>query len=152
MKSTGIIIVDIDGTLADAKWREHLIQEEGWDAFHAAGENDDPVAGIMTLVNAFAHEGCEIIAHTGCNEKFRAMRTAWLVENNIPFDALWMRPDGNFMPSPDLKMCQAIANLGDRIDEVLLVIDDREDILARWSARGVTTLLARPASGSVSKA
>ena len=32
-----IIVIDIDNTLADATWREGLIQEEGWDAFHYHG-------------------------------------------------------------------------------------------------------------------
>lgn len=137
-----IIVIDIDNTLADATWREGLIQEEGWDAFHAAGKDDQPIKAMAKLMDALcgATQITEIVALTARPNKYRAQTIQWLVSNNIYVDDVVMRPDDDYSPSKELKIKLAKEYFKDCWDQVGLVIDDHEEVCAAFRAEGITCL------------
>jgi hypothetical protein len=107
-----IIIVDIDDTLADTSHREHLIQSEGWDAFHEAGKEDKPIKAMVDLIEALHCDPetvHEIIALTARPEKYRQ---------------------------------QTLAQdyFGELFSQISLVIDDHEEVCAAFRAHGITCL------------
>jgi hypothetical protein len=138
-----IVVVDIDDTLFDARWREPYIQES-WDAFHAQGEHDKPILPVIKLVNSLGLMGNRVVLCTGVNERWRPMVMAKLVRHSIWLDDLLMRPDDDYRKSRDMKPALVEKLIGS-LDHVSLVIDNREDILAAFRDRGITTLLVNQA-------
>lgn len=147
------IIVDIDGTLSDAAWREGLRDGEGgWDAFHAAAGEDKAFAAMREFVDAFSASGHIVVAITGRNEKFRALTNDWLEENGFIVDTLLMRGNDDFRPAGDMKVAMAIEHFGSVANmraEVILAVDDTAAVLDAFRAHGITTLLVVPAHGAV---
>jgi hypothetical protein len=139
-----IIIIDIDDTLADTSHREHLIQSQGWDAFHAAGKDDPPIKAMIRLIDVLceAEEGLvqEIVALTARPAKYRNQTMEWLIKHNIYIDDIIMRPDNDFSKSKDLKVRLAKEYFGDRFKDIALVIDDHEEVCASFRAEGITCL------------
>jgi hypothetical protein len=137
-----VVIIDIDNTLSDSTWREELIKEQGWDAFHAAGKDDEPIKAMVKLISALCDSSqiTEIVALTARPEKWRAQTMLWLVTNEIYVDELIMRPDNDFAPSRTLKVKLAKEQMADRWDQVGLIIDDREDVITAFRAEGKTCL------------
>jgi hypothetical protein len=139
-----IIIIDIDDTLADTSHREHLIQSQGWDAFHEAGKDDPPIKAMIRLIDVLceAEEGLvqEIVALTARPAKYRNQTMEWLIKHNIYIDDIIMRPDNDFSKSKDLKVRLAKDYFGARFKEISLIIDDKEDVLAAFRSEGITCL------------
>lgn len=139
-----IIIVDIDDTLADTSHREHLIQSEGWDAFHEAGKDDRPIEAMMQLLFRLmaAHEvhESEIVALTARPHKYRNQTLKWLMDHSIYVNDLIMRPNDDYSKSKDLKVRLAKEYFGDRFKDISLVIDDHEEVCAAFRAEGITCL------------
>ena len=82
--------------------------------------------------------GIRIIIVTAREERFRPCTVKWLVNHGIYAEEVRMRPDGNFMGSPELKvfLTQDLRGMME------LVIDDREDLLLAFRAMGIPTLQA----------
>lgn len=137
-----IIVIDIDNTLSDSTWREELIKEHGWDAFHEAGKDDKPIKAMIKLVDALCDSAAitEIVALTARPEKWRAQTMDWLVKHHIYVDELLMRPDSDYSPSKIIKLKIAKEQMADRWDQIGLVIDDHEEVCAAFRAEGKTCL------------
>ena len=136
-----IALFDIDHTLSDAFWRDEMIGVESWDDYHAAAKDDAPVKAVIKMVRALAALDVRVVGFTARPEKFRGMTLRWLVENDIPLEGVLMRPDDDFRSAVDLKLALAAELAGGEIkDQILLVVDDREDVVAAFQSLGVTAL------------
>lgn len=138
-----VILVDLDDTLAAAWRREHLIEAEGWDAFHSQLGDDDPIHDLVAAVNALHGAAFHIIGLTARPEKWRTATMAWMVKHDLHLHELLMRPDADFTKSPVVKVAVAAERLGgvDQIKaRVAFIIDDRQDVCEAFAALGVTAL------------
>lgn len=140
-----IIIIDIDDTLSDASWRQSLIQEQGWDAFHAAGKDDKPILGMKKLLQWLSSGGIddeetEIVALTARPAKYRNQTLVWLMSHSIYLDDIIMRPDNDYSKSKDLKVRLAKEHFGERFKDISIVIDDREDVCEAFRSEGIVCL------------
>ena len=138
------VLVDIDHCLSNAFHRDHLLPTDGdWDFYHSASINDQPIHDMVELISALSLYGLNIIGISSRPEKWRALTQRWLHENNIQLDELLLRPDNNYQPAADLKHSLAVTRFAPSTelrDHILIVIDDREDVLERFSIAGITTL------------
>lgn len=139
------ILVDIDHTLSAAWHRDGMIGGEGgWDAYHAASSEDDPIHDVMALINSLATglDDWYIIALTARPEKWRSVTTEWLIKHCIFVDEILMRPDEAFHPAPEIKVQLAQERFpGDQLkDNVAFLIEDREDVCEAFHQLGITTL------------
>jgi hypothetical protein len=140
------VLLDIDHVIADASRREHLLQDANltskWDAFHADSVNDEPLADMVTVVEALRlHIGLQLLAVTGRPEKWRAITMAWLVKHNVAVDELLMRPDNDFRKAPEVKVDLLVRLFGSEQavrDNVLAVFDDDERICTAFKGLGLT--------------
>src|SRR5919109_585275 len=66
-----VVLVDMDGTLADSRHREHFVQgkRKNWKAFFNAMDADEPNAAIAERVLELA-DGHEIVIVTGRPEVY----------------------------------------------------------------------------------
>lgn len=149
MTSRNTVLVDLDNTLFDATWRKHFLADktdkQRWAKFHQECVHDQPNADIKLLIQALFKCGWSIIGLTGRNEKYRAMTLHVLFKCNVPMHELLMRPDDDYQPSPECKFGLAVAWFGGQEElmkaHVGLVLDDRDDVLAKFRAVGITTML-----------
>lgn len=142
-----VVIMDIDGTLANAEHRVHLIsdwspdgllQSKNWPEFLARAVDDTVNEEIRALNNAM-YGIAQIFVVTGRSEDSRDMTVAWLKKHGITYDRLYMRPTGDYRED-----CQVKSEVLDQIlaedRKILFAVEDRKRVTAMWRARGVRCL------------
>jgi FMN phosphatase YigB (HAD superfamily) len=132
------ILVDMDDTLTNSKWREELI-DQSWDEFHQAADKDEPIWDILHVINAL--DNYLIVGLTARPERYRALTTEWCVRHGVKLHHLLMRPDDNYDPSPALKVYLAQCYFEGDFSDVKLMIDDHPGVIAAFRELGVTGLL-----------
>ena len=165
MKNT--VIFDLDGTLADIDIRrDKSLKPNGkldWDIFAAPDSImnwDKPNAPVIKMAQMFKSDGFKVVIFSGRNDRSFVATKHWLTKFDVPFDLLVMRPDkfkanswpiadGNpatpdmrFMPDQILKK-QMLDTFVD-IDDVFLVVDDRDKVVKMWRDLGLNTFQVAP--------
>ena len=154
------IIFDLDGTLANIdKRKEFATKSNGkldWDVFFSSSniKLDVPNEPVVKMAQMFAENGFNVVIFSGRNDRSFHTTRSWLTHNRIPFQKLIMRPDkflnwgekiadGNiatqemrFMPDEILK--KHMLDLFVDIDDVFLVVDDRNKVVDMWRSLGLT--------------
>ena len=129
-----ILILDIDGTLADASHREHFAEDEDWDSFFEleAVAEDEPIEEAQQALPDLMDLGYEVLFITGRPERTRDVTVQWLETHfdvSPSKDELYMRPDGDTSHGSDYKR-----NIVEGLDdEDMIIIDDDPYILSMFS-------------------
>ena len=170
MKKT--VIFDLDGTLAIIEKRrikagsptgnKPVQAKMDWDIFFAA-ENiqlDEPNLPVIKMAQMFKADGFKIVIFSGRNDRGFVATKHWLTIHDVPHDLLVLRPDkfkanswpiadGNkatpdmrFMPDEILK--KAMLDTFVDIDDVFLVVDDRDKVVKMWRDLGLNTFQVAP--------
>ena len=143
-----IVIFDLDGTLAIIDKRRDLATTSGkfdWDVFFDASNIslDEPNTPVIKMAQLFAEDGFLIVIFSGRSIKTGHTTRAWLTRNRVPFHKLVMRDDKrHFMPDNELKK-QFLDEHVD-IDDVFLVVDDRQQVVDMWRSLGLTVFQVAP--------
>jgi phosphoglycolate phosphatase-like HAD superfamily hydrolase len=139
--SRPLAVFDIDGVVADARHRLHLIQGKPrrWDEFFAAAGDDPPLADGIALVQELSADH-EILWLTGRPERNRRLTTTWLAAQELPVEPLLMRPDRDFRPARLTKRDE-LRKLR-RTRDIAIVVDDDPDVIEMLAADGIPTRLA----------
>lgn len=96
-----------------------------------------PVVNICKLLKEYM--GCAIIITSARTDRNMAVTKEWLADNNIYYDELFMRPDGDF--TRDDKFKKRILNKYILPKyEVLMCFDDRNQVVNMWRSNGITCL------------
>jgi phosphoglycolate phosphatase-like HAD superfamily hydrolase len=135
-----IVLVDVDGTLADVGHRLRHIQGAGpknWKAFFEGIDSDPPIASTVAWVRSLA-ENHEIVIITGRPERYRRRTIAWLKKNAIPFSDVFMRTDGDHRPDYEVKK-EALRRWSKQ--RIKLVIEDRPPVCEMWLSQGIRCVL-----------
>ncbi len=161
------IIFDLDGTLANIDSRRDISMKPNgrldWNVFAAPNSIlalDKPNAPVIKMAQMFKADGFKIVIFSGRNDRGFDATVQWLNDFKVPFDLLVMRPDkfkdkswpiadGNpatpdmrFMPDEILKkkMLDAFVDIND----VFLVVDDRDKVVKMWRDLGLNTFQVAP--------
>lgn len=129
------IIVDIDGTLAHATGRSP------YDATRYSEDEVDPV--IRDMVNHYSKLGFTILVTSGRDAAFRDSTYNWLVDNDITFDTLIMRVEGDLRNDSVVKDELFEEYIAPRY-RVFFALDDRNRVVDMWRAKGIKTLQVQP--------
>lgn len=138
MMSDKIYIFDLEGTLTNSSWREHLIPD--YKSFHKLFPEDKPKNNNCELLRICASNS-RVYILTGMMEKHRAMAVNWLFSNKLFCDKLIMRPNNNFMPSPEFKVKWIINNISNYKHRVSMVFDDRDDVVLEMLNNGIPAVV-----------
>lgn len=140
------IFWDLDGTLFHISTEaRRCYDNRDWDGAVDIQLRAPAIKSMVTLARSMALDHNNIIV-TARDEKHREDTMRQLGHNQIPYDQLFMRPFGNLDPSPVLKMkiyndyinALDIESIGRHVS---LIIEDREDIVNAFTAKGVPALL-----------
>ena len=143
MKNT--IIFDLDGTLALIdKRREVSTKPNGkldWGKFFDPSniKLDEPNLPVIKTAQLFSEQGFNIVILSGRSNKTETATRSWLSKNKVPFNKLIMRDSetDHFTPDWVLKKNMLDENLD--INDVFLVVDDRDRVVKLWRSLGLTT-------------
>lgn len=121
------IICDIDGTLAKYDPAVRTPYE------HEKSDQDLPHNHIIDLLHTIRRGSPEvnIILVSGRSDAYRSLTLFWLNRYNVPFDVIFMRPDGNNIPDNVLKMNIYTENIEKAFD-IWFVLDDRDRVVDMW--------------------
>ena len=139
-----IVIFDLDGTLADITVRKELATKSNgkldWDVFHDPSniKLDVPNEPVVKMAQMFTENGFTIIIFSGRSDKTKFTTRSWLSNNRVPFQKLVMRPHKtmNFIPDEILK--KDMLDKHADIDDIFLVVDDRNKVVKMWRSLGLT--------------
>ena len=143
MKNT--IIFDLDGTLALIdKRREVSTKPNGkldWGKFFNSTniKLDEPNLPVIKMAQLFSEQGFNIVILSGRSNKTETATRSWLSKNKVPFNKLIMRDSetNHFTPDWVLKKNMLDENLD--INDIFLVVDDRDRVVKLWRSLGLTT-------------
>lgn len=138
-------IFDVDGTLADVDPLLHWIVNQdrttenfkrNFDKFHSESIYCVPHSNVVDMlwekVNDF-----DIIVVTARQEKWRAHTAYWMVKNDIPHTAMFMRQDKDFRPDYEIK--KDILDHVNLFWDVKHAVDDNPNIIRLWEENGIPT-------------
>ncbi len=137
-----LVIFDLDGTLADIGHRRKNLDpvSPDWKSFNAAMSEDAPNNPVVQLYKTlWSSEDYRLIIVSGRSDEFRAFTERWLVWNEIPFSALFMRKKYDHRPDHIVKE-EFLREIRKKWGEVLFVVDDRRQVVDMWRRNGVTCL------------
>jgi uncharacterized HAD superfamily protein len=139
---TKIVIVDIDGTLADCEHRRAFASKEKFDWYTFLREDlikqDKVIEPVKEIVNNFYFDDYEIILVSGREDIFRTITEEWLSINRIKYSKLFMRKEKDYRPDTVIKKEIFDNELKDK--DVFCVIDDRNCVVKMWRELGLLCL------------
>ncbi len=121
---------------------------------------DEPNEPVIKLAQMLKSDGYNIVIFSGRNDRSWDATKEWLKKYNVPYDMLVMRPDkfkddswpiadGNpatsdmrFMPDEILK--KKMLDTFVDINDVFLVVDDRDKVVKMWRDLGLNTFQVAP--------
>ena len=153
MKNT--IIFDLDGTLAIIDKRRikagktadgKETKKMDWDAFNDPLniKLDEPNEPVIKMAQLFAEDGFNIVILSGRSDKTERTTRSWLSRNRVPFHKLVMRPHKtmNFVPDDILK--KDMLDKHADINDIFMVVDDRQKVVDMWRSLGLTVFQVAP--------
>lgn len=131
------IIVDINGTLSDVSRVVHYIKgaDKDWIAFFGNMNKVPPNKFVKDFIKAFKSRFV-IVLVSGAPEAYEAQTIKWLKEHDIPYDALFFRPEWDKRRGYQFKKTLYEKRLKNMYN-VKLVLDDKKDACDMWQAQGL---------------
>lgn len=133
-----IIIVDLDGTIADCSHRLHHIQgaKKDFTKFYSEVLQDTPIPDTLQLVKELHELGHKLIFCTGRSEECRLDTQKRLDRYFTPHEyTLYMRLIGDFRPDHIIKP-ERMKMVGICPESTLLVLEDRDSVVKSWRHAG----------------
>jgi FMN phosphatase YigB (HAD superfamily) len=130
-----IVIVDMDGTLADVSHRLHFLNgpKKNWKQFFAGMDDDPPSTVVVDWVRNLSPD-YEVVIVTGRPDKYHTNTESWLRKHGIEFSRIIMRRSGDHRPDYVVKK-ELLDEVGR--ERVAFVIDDRPSVCDMWRALGL---------------
>ncbi len=141
---TEAVIVDVDGTLAvfDPRQVQHWVLgvEKHWEPFFKYMSEAAVIEEVAKLVKILKAQGQQILICSGRPDAYRQHTIDWLERQNIPFDALYLRPDNADHLSDEQVKDQLLKKMHFDGYRPWLVLDDRDAVVNYWRSVGLTCL------------
>ncbi len=134
------VVVDLDGTLSDARARRHFVtgKRRDYEAFHARLGDDPVFEWCRTLMTGMGAICIHVVIVTARNEGCELATRDWLARNEVHFNELHLvRPDGDTTPDHELKRRWLRAYGPERI---LFAVEDRTRVADMFREEGVPCL------------
>ena len=161
------VIFDLDGTLADIEVRRKMsVKPNGkldWEIFAAPKsilDWDTPNEPVIKMAQMFNDYGYKVVIFSGRNDRSWKETKDWLKKYDVPHHLLVMRPDkfqGRTWPvaesnpaTPDMRympdeiLKKKMLDTFVDINDVFLVVDDRDKVVKMWRDLGLNTFQVAP--------
>lgn len=144
-----IVLCDIDGTIADLEHRIHHFHADPpeWDAFYSKCHLDAPIEKVRQILLRLLGKDGAVFYVSGRREQVRDITVEWLDRFGFPPGPLFMRADGDCREDQEVKrehLHNGIKLLSFMTgDEILCVLEDRNQVVKMWREEGLTCLQVR---------
>lgn len=134
------VVVDIDGVLADASGRQHLVTGYGrdWDAFFEAAGTDSVIGEVARLLDLL-EPTLSVVLLTARPGWIERETVEWLERHRVRWDLLVMRSGGSYLRAVDFKR-QETAELKRYGFELRLALEDDRRNAEMFESEGVPCL------------
>lgn len=135
----GVVVVDLDGTLANIDHRLSLIREtpKRWDEFHNACDKDKPNEWCVDLVCAMLEMGHRVKIVTARSDIALIKTLAWLDKHVPGVELAMIRKVRDHRQDDVLKEAWL---LDQTKSEILFVVEDRQRVVDMWRRHGLVCL------------
>lgn len=155
------IIFDIDGVVADERWRRYMLPGRGkyfevevtpgaFDTYHKAARDDKPVGRIQAAIANAIDLGWDVLYFTARPDAFYEDTIEWLRAQwgesrgvEVINKKLYMRPEGNIYSSENLKQDMLLDYFGDMQtarQSIIAFIDDNQAVCDMANFNGITNI------------
>ena len=133
-----IVVVDVDGVISDASHRQWYLDgpHKDWKGFFEASSEDVPLLAGLGLVDLF-DERLGIVLLTARPSSVLPKTVDWLLANEVRWDLLVMRREGDGRLSPKFKLA-AVEGLRAYGFDPLLALDDDVRNIEMFEQAGIT--------------
>ena len=135
-----LILVDIDGTIADGTHREHFLtaEKKNWNEYFRAMTDDEPIQHIIDWVNELSNEYTICIV-SGRPDTFQNETLFWLRDcAKINFDYIFMRRGNDNRSDVEVKL-DILAKIPK--EQIMMVLDDRPAVInGCWRKNGIMVI------------
>ena len=132
-----IVIVDLDGTIADASHRQHFVSGPGkkfWKRFFQAQVNDPPIQPVLNQVRELSREH-EIVIVTARPAMCRQGTEQWLEKHSVPYSRIYMRTDHDHRP--DFVVKREIVEKTIGTERIVMAFEDRPLVCQMYRELGL---------------
>lgn len=132
-------LVDIDGTLA------HMRDYRGPFDWAKVGldDVDEVISEVVTNLHESRFSNYKVIIMSGRDASCYSETEDWLLEHDIYWDELFMRPKNDMRKDNIVKAELFDTHVRDNFD-VRFVLDDRQQVVDMWRSMGITCLQVAP--------
>jgi predicted kinase len=143
-----IVLVDLDGTIADGRHREHFVKGEkkDWPSYFAACGEDGYIDLVCRWIGELRQE-YSVCLVSGRPDSWWKETQLWLLRGildhgyRLDFDHVFMRSSGDKRPDTQVK-ADILKHLPK--DKIAFVLDDRPCVIREvWRANGVRVIPVR---------
>jgi hypothetical protein len=137
--SKGIVICDIDGTIADIEHRRHYVQQDpkDWKGFFSEMDKDTVREDVKADIKRCEEAGFDIVFVSARPEDYREVTEKWLMDN-MGYNFVLMRRSGD--KRPDVQVKQEIYDKYLKHYNVVRVYDDRPSVIRMWEGNGLEVI------------
>jgi hypothetical protein len=129
------IIVDLDGTLALMNGRGPFEQHKC--------DTDLLCRPVAQAVHGLSLMGYLVLITTGRFQQHFGKTKEWLIREKVPHARIYMRADGDYLKDAVVKR-EIYENQIEPYYDVLLVLDDRAQVVNMWRELGLQCLQVAP--------
>lgn len=139
MEKKNIIVIDIDGTMADINHRLHLIKcdKPNYDEFFNECQNDLVNEWCRSISNTFLAAGFTVFLVSARPKRVEPRTRNWLNQNGVLYTELFCLREDTDSTQDHLLKSEWLVPWKDR---VLFVVDDRQRVVDMWRKEGLTCL------------
>jgi FMN phosphatase YigB (HAD superfamily) len=147
------VVIDIDGTVADASHRIHLITgdaKKNWKEFFKQAEFDAPHVDMIDIIENLLQgdPSLDVVFCTGRSDEIRDITISWLNDKfwSLDFDEdddedilLLMRKEGDYRPDTEVKV-ELLSEAGITPANTLCIFEDRDGVVQVLRTNGFRVL------------
>lgn len=135
----GVLICDIDGTIADLTHRRRYIatKPKNYPAFERTMHLDTPIDPVIAAVKTLHLADWTVIMCSGRGAQNRGVTEEWLARHGVPYHRLYMRAEKDYRKDSIIK--------AELLDQIIvdgfaptIIFDDRNQVVEMWRGRGLT--------------
>jgi hypothetical protein len=137
-----VVILDIDGVLADVRHRLHHLERKpkDWAGFFGHMAQDPVLPEGLALAESFAADGHQIVYVTGRPAEYRDLTLSWLRANRLPTGELIMRRRSDHRPAATIKA--EIVREYAQNSTIVAIVDDDPAVVAALRSHALPVRLA----------
>jgi len=133
------VIFDMDGTLTNVSHVRHFVRGKyrNFDMFHRSSVFCPPNQEVVDMAFDTHDKNLAVIIVTARSEPYREVTQKWLDERNIPYENIYMRPEGDQRQDAIVK-AEILQDI--LVDyDVVHCVDDNVNVKKVWAEAGIRT-------------